>query len=123
MTKGYIQLSFIGKQDYKLIGNPQICFWKKVYKRHTNFSSQSIEIECDDSVQMAEDKKTVYTFKIKRYADLVNFISLTLDLPEIYMKDCKSNEYFKWITNIGANIIQSARLYYCLLYTSPSPRD
>ena len=62
MTKGYIQLSFIGKQDYKLVGNPQICFWKKVYKRHTNFSSQSIEIECDDSVQMAEDKKTFLIF-------------------------------------------------------------
>ena len=112
MTKGYIQLSFIGKQDYKLIGNPKICFWKKVYRQHTNFSSQSIEIECDDSVQMAENKKTVYRFKIRRYADMVNFISLTLDLPEISVKSCGSDKYFKWITNIGANIIQSACIYY-----------
>ena len=112
MTKGYIQLSFTGKQDYKLIGNPQICFWKKVYKQHTNFSSQSIEIECDDSIQMAEDKKTVYRFKIKRYGDMVNFISLTLDLPEITTKGSGSVEYFKWITNIGANVIETARLYY-----------
>ena len=109
MTKGYIQLSFIGKQDYKLVGNPQICFWKKVYKRHTNFSSQSIEIECDDSVQLLENKKSTYTFKLKRYADMINFISLTLDLPEI---DVKEEKYFKWITNIGANIIKSARLFY-----------
>ena len=32
-----------GAQDIYLTGNPQITFFKVVYRRHTNFSMESIE--------------------------------------------------------------------------------
>ena len=40
MGAGLIQLSAIGPQDFHLTANPQITFFKTVYKRHTNFSKE-----------------------------------------------------------------------------------
>jgi hypothetical protein len=38
MTGGLIQLAIVGKQDSPLIANPDITFFKTVYKRFTNFT-------------------------------------------------------------------------------------
>ena len=37
-----MQLVAYGAQDIYLTGNPQITFFKVVYRRHTNFSMESI---------------------------------------------------------------------------------
>ncbi|QOI90160.1 major capsid protein [Pyramimonas orientalis virus] len=43
MGGGLMQLVAYGAQDIYLSGNPQITFFKVVYRRHTNFSMESIE--------------------------------------------------------------------------------
>ena len=40
MGAGSIQLAAIGPQDFHLTANPQITFFKSVYKRHTQFSKE-----------------------------------------------------------------------------------
>lgn len=40
---GLIQLAAYGQSDVFLTGNPQITFWKMVFKRYTNFAIESIE--------------------------------------------------------------------------------
>jgi hypothetical protein len=40
---GLMQLVAYGAQDIYLTGNPQITFFKVVYRRHTNFATESIE--------------------------------------------------------------------------------
>ena len=42
MGGGLMQLVAYGAQDIYLTGNPQITFFKVVYRRHTNFSMESI---------------------------------------------------------------------------------
>ena len=42
MTGGLMQLVAYGAQDIYLTGNPQITYFKVVYRRHTNFSMESI---------------------------------------------------------------------------------
>jgi hypothetical protein len=37
---GLLQLVATGKQDVFLTGNPQISFFKMVYRRHTNFATE-----------------------------------------------------------------------------------
>ena len=37
-------LNYIGTQDVYLTGNPQITFYKSVYRRYTNFVLQSKEL-------------------------------------------------------------------------------
>ena len=43
MSGGLMQLVAYGAQDIYLTGNPQITFFKVVYRRHTNFSMEAIE--------------------------------------------------------------------------------
>ena len=43
MGGGLMQLVAYGAQDVYLTGNPQITFFKVVYRRHTNFSMEAIE--------------------------------------------------------------------------------
>ena len=43
MGGGLLQLVAYGAQDVYLTGNPQITFFKVVYRRHTNFAIESIE--------------------------------------------------------------------------------
>ena len=43
MGGGLMQLVAYGSQDIYLTGNPQITFFKFLYKRHTNFVCESIE--------------------------------------------------------------------------------
>ena len=49
MTGGLIQLVAYGNQDIHLTGNPQITFFKVVYRRHTNFSKEAIPILLGDN--------------------------------------------------------------------------
>jgi hypothetical protein len=50
MGGGLMQLVAYGAQDIYLTGNPQITFFKVVYRRHTNFSMESIEQTFDGSL-------------------------------------------------------------------------
>ena len=43
MGGGLMQLVAYGAQDVYLTGNPQITFFKVVYRRHTNFACEAIE--------------------------------------------------------------------------------
>ena len=43
MGGGLLQLIAVGAADVYITGNPQITYFKSVYKRHTNFAIESIE--------------------------------------------------------------------------------
>ena len=47
---GLMQLVAYGAQDVYLTGNPQITFFKVVYRRHTNFATEAIEQTINGSV-------------------------------------------------------------------------
>ena len=42
MTGGLLQIVAYGAQDIYLTADPQITFFKVIYRRHTNFSSEEI---------------------------------------------------------------------------------
>jgi hypothetical protein len=67
MGGGLMQLVAYGAQDIYLTGNPQITFFKVVYRRHTNFSMESIEQTINGNV--AGDSRVTST--ISRNGDLV----------------------------------------------------
>ena len=54
MGGGHIQLIALGAQDIYVIGNPQITFFKSVYRRHTNFSMECIEVTNSNSINVNE---------------------------------------------------------------------
>ena len=111
MGGGLLQLVAKGAQDFKLTGNPQISFFKIVYRRYTNFSMESIKLNLSGNPGLGESETTEYKCKIDRDADLVSDIYFCFELPDIYSgKHSRSgsepfyNYEFKWIKNIGINI-------------------
>ena len=77
MSGGLVQLVAYGAQDVYLTGNPQITFFKTVYRRHTNFAMESIEQTFNGS---ADFGKRV-TCTISRNGDLISRIYLQATLP------------------------------------------
>ena len=62
-----MQLVAYGAQDVYLTGNPQITFFKVVYRRHTNFAMESIQ----QSPTGTQDYDQTATYTISRTGDLV----------------------------------------------------
>ena len=77
MGGGLMQLVAYGAQDIYLTGNPQITFFKVVYRRHTNFSMEAIEQTLNGSVGQGSR----VTSTISRNGDLVGrmYFELTSD--------------------------------------------
>ena len=69
---GLIQLVATGDQDVYLTGDPQITFFKAIYKRHTNFSMECIEQKIGGSI--ADNGKA--TIIISKSGDLVQEVFL-----------------------------------------------
>jgi hypothetical protein len=67
MGGGLMQLVAYGAQDIYLTGNPQITFFKVVYRRHTNFAMESIEQTFNGSVALGRR----VTATISRNGDLI----------------------------------------------------
>ena len=77
MVGGLLQLKEKGSQDLYLTGNPQITFFKTVYRRYTNFSIESIEQLFDNPPQ----SNRTCNITIKRKGDLIHKIYLEQEIP------------------------------------------
>jgi hypothetical protein len=76
MGGGLMQLVAYGAQDIYLTGNPQITFFKVVYRRHTNFSMEAIEQTFNGSVGFGSKVSAT----ISRNGDLVHRMYLEASL-------------------------------------------
>ena len=78
MGGGLMQLVAMGAQDVYLTGNPQITFFKVVYRRHTNFSKECIAQTFSGSIP--ETGTGSVTCTLARNGDLVQEIYLKATL-------------------------------------------
>ena len=74
MGGGLMQLVAYGAQDIYLTGNPQITFFKVVYRRHTNFAMEVIEQTLSGASTAAAGSGTC---TISRNGDLVGKVYVT----------------------------------------------
>ena len=74
MGGGLMQLVAYGAQDIYLTGNPQITFFKVVYRRHTNFAMESIKQSATGTAKLPATLagSNEATFTISRTGDLVH---------------------------------------------------
>jgi hypothetical protein len=79
MPGGLIELITYGTQDLYLTGNPEITFFKIVYRRHTSFSMDSIEVPFDIKTGFKELTK----IKIPKGGDLLSKLQLAIEIPEV----------------------------------------
>ena len=104
MGGGLMQLVAYGAQDIYLTGNPQITFFKVVYRRHTNFSMESIEQTFNGSADFS--KKVTCT--ISRNGDLIHRVYLCAVLPQITCTN--SGDTFRWLNWIGHVLVKTVEV-------------
>lgn len=95
-----LQLVAVGKQDVFLVGNPQITWFKFVYRRHTNFSIEAIEMYSDNTPDFG--KKV--SWLIPRSGDLLGPCFLELELPPLYLSS--DNSLVSYANSVGHALIQ-----------------
>jgi hypothetical protein len=84
MGGGLMQLVAYGAQDIYLTGNPQITFFKVVYRRHTNFSMETIEQTINGSSATSGGTGTV---TVSRNGDLLSNVYVSSNTASIESGD------------------------------------
>ena len=100
MGGGLMQLVAYGAQDIYLTGNPQITFFKVVYRRHTNFSMECIE----QTFSGTRNFGSKITATISRNGDLVSGLYVTFD-PQLVTGNT-ATKTIDLYPNIGYGLIQ-----------------
>ena len=103
MGGGLMQLVAYGSQDVYLTGNPQITFFKVVYRRHTNFSIEPIQQVFNGIANWGHSVSAT----ISRNGDLLYRMYVTITLPSVASN---GNEQFRWLNWLGHIIVQQAEI-------------
>jgi hypothetical protein len=91
MAGGLLQITTYGTQDLYLTGIPEITFFKVVYRRHTNFSMESLRVTFDDTVGFGLES----SLTVPKIGDLIHKTYLEIILPKIDLKRSDvSNDLF-----------------------------
>ena len=95
--------------------NPQISFFKVVYRKYSRFAIENKEINEFSRNTLNYDENININCDIPRNADLLKNIYFTFELPHIYSGNFTNNNItenyeFQWIKNIGTNIFDYVSL-------------
>lgn len=100
---GQLQLVATGKQDVFLTGNPQMTFFKMVYRRYTNFAMESQAMYFDGDPDFGKRLTTL----VPRRGDLLGPMMLEIVLPPVKYEDGTVASY---VNSIGHAIIEEITL-------------
>ena len=116
MGGGLMNLISQGAQNIVLNGNPSKTFFKTTYKKYTNFGMQKFRLDFDGLRILNYTEETQFTFRVPRYADLLNDVYVVMNLPDIWSSIYVANNgsdltnvrpyEFKWIEELGTNMIK-----------------
>jgi hypothetical protein len=105
MGGGLIQLVSHGTEDLYLTDNPDITFFKCIYKRHTNFAVECVKQLFSGKADFGER----VTCTISKNGDLMGKTYIVVDLPII-----EENEYefyrVAWVKKLGYNLINRVEI-------------
>lgn len=103
MPGGLMQLVAYGAQDLYLTSNPQVTFFKVVYRRHTNFATESVEQPFSGTPNFGRKA----TCEIQRSGDLISKMYVRAELPELTVDAGKK---IAWCSKVGHALIASVEL-------------
>jgi hypothetical protein len=108
MGGALVQLMAYGSQDVYLTTNPQITYFKTVYKRYTHFAAESISQLIDGNIDFDGN----ITATISRNGDLLGSIYMELDLfdPKEYILNADQYDYCGWIQGVGNWMISNSTI-------------
>ena len=118
MAGGLLNIVSTGNNNLFLTGNPSKTFFKVTYSKYSNFGLQKFRIDYDGLRELRPTEPSTFKFKMPRYADLLMDTYIVFRLPDIWSPiypptDDTSRNWspyeFKWIENIGAQLIRNIK--------------
>jgi hypothetical protein len=115
MAGGLLNIVSVGNANVILTGNPTKTFFKVTYSKYTNFGLQKFRLDFEGARDLRLTEESKFTFKMKRYGDLLMDTYLVINLPDIWSPiwqpspdtgNTWSPFEFKWIENIGIQMIK-----------------
>jgi len=108
MGGGLLQLVAYGAQDVYLTGNPQITFFKVVYRRHTNFAMEAIQQTFNGTPGFGQ---TVYC-QISRNGDLIHRTYLVVNVPALTTYDFSTygTSTDRYVNYLGLRLIKAVTI-------------
>jgi hypothetical protein len=100
-----MQLVAYGAQDVYLTGNPQITFFKVVYRRHTNFSMETIEHPVDSAKPGGR-----FTITVHRNGDLATNSAFKIKVPAILAGELGGVDEIAWVRRLGHAVIKQVEI-------------
>jgi len=101
-----MQLAIYGAQDIYITGNPQISFFKNVFRRHTNFSIECIEQSLDGEITV---NSSTITSTISKAGDLISNMHFDVNLNSDTIAGT-SGTYLNWTNNTGHALFESVEV-------------
>jgi hypothetical protein len=102
MTGGLLKLNNLGAEDVILTGNPQMTFFKTIYKRHSNFSIESLSQTIEGSINFGNN---LY-ITLNKTGDLIKSIVLEITLPELQPPNT-NYIWYGYTNNIVCSLIKT----------------
>jgi hypothetical protein len=99
---GLMQLVAYGAQDVYLTANPQVTFFKQLYRRHSNFAMESIEQTFNGLASFG--KRVQCT--IARNGDLITRVYVQATLPALTPDVVVNDATVTWVKYIGQYLIK-----------------
>lgn len=99
MGGGLLQLVAYGAQDVYLTGNPQITYFKVVYRRHTNFAMETQEFPLVGNIAFGNTGNCV----LSKNGDLISRMYLRVAISEVIT----NGNNFAWTRRLGHAIINN----------------
>jgi len=103
-----LQLYSVGVENNHLTKNPEISYFKKVYKKYSNFALQSIDQYFEKIDTLDFNNVTNIKLKFGKNGNLIHKIFLEINIPAIVNK--KDNIQYEWAENLGEIIVKNARI-------------
>ena len=118
MGGGLLNLVAYGNLNVIVNGNPSKTFFKTTYAKYTNFGLQKFRIDYSGLRNLRLNEDSIFTFRVPRYADLLMDTFVAVTLPNIWSPVLYENHdknypipyEFKWIDNIGAQLIKKIKV-------------
>lgn len=105
MTGAIIQLVAYGLDDLYLTHDPQISFFKIVYRRHTNFTAEAIPQPFINQPNFGKKSTCI----LSKDADLAGKTCIVVTLPKVQtLNDDKAK--FAWVKRVGFALIKSVEI-------------
>ena len=97
------------RSSYIIGKNPDISYFRFVYRTHTNFAMQTIKLTFNNIPVLTNDTTNKFRCPLNtNNADMITDLYFRYQIPDIYSND---KYKFRWIPNFGTLIIKKAELW------------